>query len=209
MDRNDQARAVSHALKLAALQIRRQAAVAGTGVAAMQRLPGKVICLIGMSVDQAQQPLVKYVVERRAAAQESPLLRRNTEAEQQRRGARYQPRQWRMKQAIQTIQRRNALGRVWFAVQQRRKVNPGEFRQQMGKANETAEHAVAIKPVCEIDMPRTPDDVALVPVSARIRIKYRSQPLAIEFDIRWRSGLTEELPELAISREGPDTGKLE
>src|SRR6202043_1841387 len=79
----------------------------------------------------------------------------------------------------------------------------------MGKANETAEHAVAVKPVREIGMPRTPDDVALVPVSPRIRIKHRPQPLAIEFEIRRRSRLTEELPELVISREGTDTGKLE
>ena len=54
--RNDQAGAVAHAVELAALQIRRQAAVAGTGIAAMQRLPGEIIGFVGMAVDQAQQP---------------------------------------------------------------------------------------------------------------------------------------------------------
>src|SRR5580704_9736837 len=107
-----------------------------------------------------------------------------------------------MKQTIQTIQRGDALGRVWFAVQKCRKIDPGQLRQQMGKANETAEHAVAVKPVREIGMPRTSHDVALVPVSARIRVQHRPQPLAIEFEIRRRSGLTEELPEIAIFREG-------
>src|ERR1700674_506017 len=79
----------------------------------------------------------------------------------------------------------------------------------MGKANETAEHTVAVKPVGEIGMPRTPEDVALVPVSARIRVEHWPQPLAIELEVRGRGGLAEELPELGVSRGGTDTGKLE
>src|ERR1700722_12401861 len=79
----------------------------------------------------------------------------------------------------------------------------------MGKADKTAEHTVAVKPVCEIGMPRTPDDVALIPVSARIRIKHWPQPFAIELEVRGRGGLAEELPELGISRRGTDTCKLE
>src|SRR5258707_15510868 len=73
MHRNDQSGAVAHPLELASLQIRRQAAVARTGVAAMQRLPGKIIGLIGMSIDQAQQPLMKHFVERGARSQQRPL----------------------------------------------------------------------------------------------------------------------------------------
>src|SRR5882762_3213910 len=53
VDWNDQSRAVAHAFKLAALQVRRQTAVAGTRVTAMQRLPRKIIGLVGVTVDQA------------------------------------------------------------------------------------------------------------------------------------------------------------
>jgi len=49
-----------------------------------------------------------------------------------------------MKQAMQTIQRLNAFGSVFSSVQQRLKINPGAFRQQMGKADKAAEHAVAV-----------------------------------------------------------------
>ena len=55
--RDDQAGIIAHSRELVPLQIRRQAAVAGTGIAAMQRLPGKIIAVVGMPVDQAQQPL--------------------------------------------------------------------------------------------------------------------------------------------------------
>ena len=83
MDRDNQSRTVAHPFKLAALQIRRQAAIAGTGVAAMQRLPCKIIGVVGMSVDQAQQPLMKHFVERRVCPEQGTLLGRNAEAEQQ------------------------------------------------------------------------------------------------------------------------------
>src|SRR6195256_5632939 len=114
VDRNDQSRAVAHAFKLAALQVRWQTAVAGTRVTAMQRLPRKIIGLVGVTIDQAQQPLIKHFVKRRARSQQGALLGRNTEAEQQSGGAGYQTSQRRMKQVMQTIQRLNAFGSVFF-----------------------------------------------------------------------------------------------
>ncbi len=50
----------------------------------MQRLPGKIIGLIGVPIDQAQQPLMKHFVERGARSQQRPLLGRNAQAEQKR-----------------------------------------------------------------------------------------------------------------------------
>ena len=90
-----------------------------------------------------------------------------------------------MKQPMQTIQRLMRSGESDFAVQQRREIDPREFRQQMGKADEAAEHAVAIEPVGEIGMARTSDDVALVPIGARVGVEHRPQPLAIEL-ASWR-----------------------
>jgi hypothetical protein len=69
MMRNDQSRAVAHTLILPTLQIGRQATVARTDIAAMERLPGKVIGFVGMAVDQAQQARMKDFVQRSAAAQ--------------------------------------------------------------------------------------------------------------------------------------------
>src|SRR5258708_28495420 len=67
------------------------------------------------------------------------------------------------------IQRLNAFGSIGFAVQQRLEIDPGEFREQVRKTDEAAEHAVAVEAVGEIGMARTPDDVTLVHVSARHR----------------------------------------
>src|SRR5256714_6459256 len=58
LDGNDQSGTVAHASKLAALQIRWQAAIAGSGVTAAQRLPGKIVYFVGVAIDQAQQPFV-------------------------------------------------------------------------------------------------------------------------------------------------------
>jgi hypothetical protein len=85
-----------------------------------------------------------------------------------------------MKQAMQAIQRLNTFGRLRIPVQQRLKINPGQFRRQMRKADEAAEHAVTIKAIGEIGMSRPSNDVALIPVGARIRIQQRPQPLKIE-----------------------------
>src|SRR5258708_14808726 len=79
----------------------------------------------------------------------------------------------------------------------------------MGKADEAAEHAVPVKPVCEIRMPRTPEDVALVPVCARIGIEPGAQMLAINRGIGARGGLAEELPEFGIVGKGTKPGELE
>src|ERR1700704_2502959 len=61
VDGYDQSRAVAHAFKLAALQVRRQTAIAGTGVTAMQRLPRKIIRIVGVTIDQPKQQLVKLL----------------------------------------------------------------------------------------------------------------------------------------------------
>src|SRR6266567_502871 len=74
VDRNDQSRAVAHAFKLAALQVRWQTAVAGTRVTAMQRLPRKIIGLVGVTIDQAQQPLMKHFVKRWARPIKRPSM---------------------------------------------------------------------------------------------------------------------------------------
>ena len=71
MDGDDQACVVTHPVELAALQIRRQAAVVRTGVAAVQRLPGEIIRLVGVAVDQAEQPFMQHLVERCAAPSKS------------------------------------------------------------------------------------------------------------------------------------------
>src|SRR6267378_539414 len=209
VDGYDQSRAIAHAFKLAALQVRRQAAIAGTDVTAMQRLPRKIIRIVGVTIDQAQQPLVKHFVERRARSQQGALLGRNTEAEQQSRRAGDQTSQRRMKQAMQAIQRLNAFGSVFFSVQQGVKIDPGEFRQQMGKADKAAEHAVAVEAVGEIGVSRTSDDVALVPVSARIGIEHRPQPPVIKLGVGGRGALAKKLPEVSISRESAKTRELE
>src|ERR1019366_572187 len=79
----------------------------------------------------------------------------------------------------------------------------------MGKADEAAEHAMAIEPVCEIGIPRTSNDVALVPVSARLPVKHRPQPLPIESGVGGRGSFAEKLPEFGIAGAGTNTGKLE
>src|SRR5450631_4542162 len=105
MNRDDHPRIVAHSGELAALQIRRQATVARPGIAAMQRLPRKIIGVIGMTIDQAQQPLMEHIIERRVRAQDRSLLRRYSKAEQQGWRSRQKPRQRRMEQAVQTFER--------------------------------------------------------------------------------------------------------
>src|SRR6516162_8979939 len=52
-DRNDQTCVVAHSRKMPPLQIGRQAAVSWAGIAMMQRLPGKIIAVVGLPVDEA------------------------------------------------------------------------------------------------------------------------------------------------------------
>ena len=67
-----------------------------TAISAAQSLPGKIIGVTGMPIDETQQPLMEHLVERRAASQPCALLRRKAEAEQQGRRARDQPDKARM-----------------------------------------------------------------------------------------------------------------
>src|SRR5713101_3079937 len=62
--RNDQAGTTAHAFELAALQVSREATIVRACVFATERLPGEIIRLVGMHIDQAQQPLMKHFVER-------------------------------------------------------------------------------------------------------------------------------------------------
>ena len=207
--RNNQSGAVAHAFELAALQIGRQARIARAGVTSMQRLPCKIVRLVGVAVDQPQQPLMKHFVERRVSAEQRPLLRRNAKAEQQRGSSGDQASQRRMKQPMQTIQRPDAFGKIHLPVQQRRKIDPRQFRQQMGKADEAAEHAVTVKAVGEIGMPRPPDDVELVPIGARLR---GPAPAAADRDrgrIGDRGGLAEKLPEFGVAGKSTKPRELE
>ena len=162
-----------------------------------------------MAVDQPQQPLVEHFVERRASSEQRPLLGRNAEAEQQSGSSGDQARQPRMKQAMQTIQRLNAIRRIRLPVQQRGKIDPRQFRHHMGEADEAAEHAVTVEPVGEIGMARTSKDVEPVPVSARARVQHRSQPIAIEPGVGDRGGLAEELPEFGVAGESTKPRELE
>ena len=79
----------------------------------------------------------------------------------------------------------------------------------MGKADKAAEHAVAIEPVGEMGVPRTPDNVQLVPVRSCFRIERRPQPLAIKFGVRGRRGFAEELPEIRIFGESAKSREFE
>src|ERR1700749_396516 len=103
-----------------------------------------------------------------------------------------------MEQPVQTIQRLNAFGGVGFTGQQRCQIDAGELRQQMSETDEAAEHAVAVESIGEVSMPRAPDQVALVPVCARIGVEQEPKPLAIQGGIGGRGGLAEELPELGV-----------
>jgi hypothetical protein len=126
---NDQSGAIAHARELAGLQIGRQAEIAGTAVTAIKRLPGEIIGLVGMAVDQPQQSLVEHLMERRASAQQLALLGWNAQAEQQGRRARDQLGERRMKQTVQTGQRLNALRSIDLAVQQGLEIDPGQLCQ--------------------------------------------------------------------------------
>jgi hypothetical protein len=114
-----------------------------------------------------------------------------------------------MEQPVQTIQRFDALRRVRLGVQQRCEIDTGEFGQQVGEADKTAKHAMAVETIGEIGMPRTPDQITLVPISARIRVEQQPQPFAIESGIGGRSGLAEKLPEIRVAGEGTKPRKLE
>src|SRR5262249_8391076 len=140
---------------------------------------------------------------------QGPLLWRNAKAEQQGGRARQQTRRPRMKQVMQTPQRLDALRRIDLCRQQCREINPGKFRHKMRKPDEAAGHAVTIEAVCKMGVPRTPDEVTLVPIATRLMIEQRPQPFAIETGIGGRGPLSEELPELRIVGECPDTSELE
>src|SRR5277367_278390 len=200
--RNDQSRTIAHTLILATLQIWRQTTIARTGIAAMERLPGEIIGIVRMTVDQTQQTRVKHVVQRGTAAQQRSLSWRDTEAEQQSRRCRDQPDQRRMKHAIEALQRCDARGRIRLAVQKYRRVDPATFRREMRKTDETAEHAVTVKTIGEIGVARAADDISLVPIGARLRIQPWPQPRAIKVRIGRLVGRAEELPEIRIIGKG-------
>ena len=124
-----------------------------------------------MRIDQAEQPLVKHLVQRSAVAEQSSLLRRNTEAEQQRRRSHEQTHDVRVEQAMQAIQCLHALGRLDTGGQQHGQIDACKPCHEMHEADEAAHHAVAIKAVGEIGMPRAADDVALVPIGPRLIVK--------------------------------------
>ena len=65
--------------ELAALQIGRQTAIVRTGVTARAAPAMQNNWSRWVTIDQAQQPLMQHFVERRAASQQGPLLRRNAE----------------------------------------------------------------------------------------------------------------------------------
>src|SRR5581483_4679413 len=79
----------------------------------------------------------------------------------------------------------------------------------MGKADETAEHAVTVEAIGEVGVARAADDVAPVPIVARLRVKPRPQSLAIQFRIAGRVGCAEELPEIRIVGKGTQARELQ
>ena len=85
-----------------------------------------------------------------------------------------------MKQPMQACERLNALRRIGFTVEQGLEVDAREFCNDVGEANEAAEHAVAIEAVGKIKVARPADQIALVPIGARIRIEPEPQPVAIQ-----------------------------
>src|ERR1700758_2153838 len=113
-----------------------------------------------------------------------------------------------MEQAMQPIQRFQSLRRVGLAGQQGASLDPRQSGHEMGEADKASQNAVAIESVGEIGMPWAPNDIALVPIGARVPIKQRSHAVAIEPRIAGRRRLS-ELPEVGISREGADTCKLQ
>ena len=75
--RDDGVRPVAHLPEPALLQIERQALVARSGIAAGERLPGEVVRLDRVILDQAEQAIVQHVGERALASQEIALARRS------------------------------------------------------------------------------------------------------------------------------------
>src|ERR1700753_4117320 len=103
-----------------------------------------------------------------------------------------------MKQRVQTTERFGTLGGSGIRTQQRVEVDAGETCNKVRKADETTHHAVTVKSVCKIGMPRSADDVALVPIGARIGVEQGPQAFAIQLRISRRCRLAEELPEVGI-----------
>src|SRR5579871_1141333 len=79
----------------------------------------------------------------------------------------------------------------------------------MGKTDETAKHAVTVEAVREISMPWPANDVALVPITARLRIEQRPEPLAIKLGVGRRVGRAEELPEIRIVGKSAQAGQFQ
>src|ERR1700731_2601800 len=145
----------------------------------MKGLPRKIIAVVGMTVDQAQQSLMKHLIQRCPRTQDRSLLRRNSKAEKQGWRSRQKPRQQRMEQPVQTHERLTTFQGVDVTGQKCLQVDPSDFRNQMCKADEAAEHAVSIETVGKIRVAGPPDDVSLVPISPRFGIEQRPQPLTI------------------------------
>src|SRR5262249_48620288 len=145
--RDDQTCIISHSGEAPSLQIGRQTTISWAGITAMQRLPGEIIAVIGMPIDQAQQAREQYLVKRRIPFEQRALLRWNVEAKQHGGHSRQKTRRSGPKQSAQTLQRLDPLRRVDFSGQQCGKIDSCEPCHEMRKSDETATHAVTIETV--------------------------------------------------------------
>src|SRR5262249_54545629 len=109
MNGHDAVRARAHAFELALLQIGRQALVARAGVATTQRLPGEIVVVVRMRIEQAQHAIVQNLMERSISAEQHALLRRNSETEQKRGRPRQEAREARVKLVMQPLERALSL----------------------------------------------------------------------------------------------------
>jgi len=149
------------------LEIRRQTGISRTWIAALQRLPGKVVGLDRMFFDQPSEPIEQNLAQRGLAlGEQGALARRDTQAEQQGRDAGQCPGEGRAEQVIEASQRLPPIGIAGAAQQQGSKVDTVETRQDMGKADETAERPVAVEPVAEIVVAPASSQIASVPERA-------------------------------------------
>src|ERR1700744_888392 len=114
-----------------------------------------------------------------------------------------------MKQTMQPRECPDTFRRIRLAFQQGHQIDATEFGQQMRKADEAAEQAVAVESVGEVDMPRATEQIAVVPEGAGLRIEQEPQPFPVQRVIVRRGAFTEELPEFLIAGEGAKARELE
>src|SRR2546425_562174 len=73
----------AHPIEMPFLEIRRQTGISRTWIAALQRLPGKVVGLDRMFFDQPSEPIEQNLAQRGLAlGEQGALARRDTQAEQ-------------------------------------------------------------------------------------------------------------------------------